>query len=135
MVLAILAFIGMLLTQDSNRSWRDLGNTTTVAKVAGQKLDAIDMEKQIDALTFGRSADLNFRNSFVEYFINSSLMENEAKSWGVGVSIDELKDLMFGENISQVVMGSSAVVDPQTRHRKSSGQCPATRAATQSRSP
>ncbi|MBL7816297.1 MAG: peptidylprolyl isomerase [Saprospiraceae bacterium] len=112
MVLAIVAFIGMLITQDSNRSWGQLGNTSTVAEVAGKELDIRDLDRKSEALYGNRGSDLNVRNTIFNNFIEEAIVNKEAEKAGLGVCKDELLDLEFGQNISPVM--AQYVGDPQT---------------------
>ena len=112
MVLAIVAFIGMLITQDSNRSWGDVSNTSTVASVAGKDMDIRDLDRTSEALYGNRGSDLNVRNSIFNAFVEDVIVSKEAKAAGLGVCKDELLDLEFGQNLSQVI--AQYVGDPQT---------------------
>ena len=112
MVLAIVAFIGMLITQDSNRSWGQLSNTTTVGKVAGNEMDIRELDRRSEVLYGNRGSDLNVRNTIFNSFVEDAIITKEAKAAGLGVCKDELLDLEFGQNMSQVV--AMYVGDPQT---------------------
>ncbi len=112
MVLAIVAFIGMLITQDSNRSWGQLSNTTTVAKVAGKEMDIRDLDRTSEALYGNRGSDLSVRNTIFNTFVEDAIVSKEAKSAGLGVCKDELLDLEFGQNMSPII--AQYVGDPQT---------------------
>ena len=112
MVLAIVAFIGMLITQDSNRSWGELSNTSTVASVAGKEMDIRDLDRTSEALYGNRGSDLSVRNAIFNSFVEEAIISKEAKAAGLGVCKDELLDLEFGQNISQVI--AQYVGDPQT---------------------
>lgn len=112
MVLAIVAFIGMLITQDSNRSWGQLNNTTTVAGVAGKELDIRDLDRTAESLYGNRGSDLNVRTSIFNSFVEEAIVSKEAKAAGLGVCKDELLDLEFGQNISPVI--AQFVGNPQT---------------------
>ncbi len=103
MVLAIVAFIGMLITQDSNRSWGQLSNTSTVAKVAGKEMDIRDLERTSESLYGNQGSDLNNRNIIFNSFVENSIVTKEATAAGLGVCKDELLDLEFGQNISPVI--------------------------------
>ena len=112
MVLAIVAFIGMLITQDSNRSWGQLSTTSTVAKVAGKEMDIRDLDRTSEALYGNRGSDLSVRNAIFNTFVEEAIISKEAKAVGLGVCKDELLDLEFGQNMSQVI--AQYVGDPQT---------------------
>ncbi len=112
MVLAIVAFIGMLITQDSNRSWGQLSNTSTVAKVAGKEMDIRDLDRTSEALYGNRGSDLSVRNALFNTFVEEAIISKEAKAIGLGVCKDELLDLEFGQNMSPII--AQYVGDPQT---------------------
>ena len=112
MVLAIVAFIGMLITQDSNRSWGQLSNTSTVAKVAGKEMDIRDLDRTSEALYGNRGSDLSVRNALFNTFVEEAIVSKEAKAIGLGVCKDELLDLEFGQNMSPII--AQYVGDPQT---------------------
>jgi peptidyl-prolyl cis-trans isomerase D len=112
MVLAIVAFIGMLITQDSNRSWGQLNNSTTVANVAGKELDIRDLDRTSELLYGNRGSDLNVRTNVFNSFVEEAIVSKEAKAAGLGVCKDELLDLEFGQNISPII--AQFVGNPQT---------------------
>ena len=112
MVLAIVAFIGMLITQDSNRSWGQLNSSSTVANVAGKELDIRALDKTAESLYGNRGSDLNVRNTIFNAFVEEAMVSKEAKAAGLGVCKDELLDLEFGENISPII--GLFVGNPQT---------------------
>jgi peptidyl-prolyl cis-trans isomerase D len=114
MVLAIAGFIFMLLTQDSNRSLGSYSNTTSVASVGGKSLEINDLESRAQVLYGERASDNNVRNALFSLFVEDVLIDKEAKSLGLGVSKDELLDLEFGQNVSQVIITNPALADPNT---------------------
>lgn len=116
MVLAIAAFIGMLLTQDSNRSWGQLtsGNTSTVASVAGKTLDIKELNKTAEAMYGAKSNDINVQNKIYGDFVDNAIMDKEADKVGLGICKDELLDLQFGANPSPEIMGNQSLVNPAT---------------------
>ena len=117
MVLAIVAFIGMLVMQDANPGGSSrgvFGNSTTVAKVAGKSLEIKDLERTGEAMYQGRGGDLQVRNSLFNFFVENALVTKEADAAGLGVCKDELLDLEFGQNISPAIMQNQALANPQT---------------------
>ena len=115
MALAIAAFIGMLFTQDSNRSWGQLTNTTTIAKVNGESLDYRELDARGQTLYQARSSDLNVRNGLFNQFVEGAIIDKEANALGLGISKDELRDLQFGKDLSPIVMSNPAFMDQNTR--------------------
>ena len=112
MVLAIVAFIGMLITQDSNRSWGQLNNSTTVASVAGKEMELRDLDRTAESLYGNRGNELSVRNTIFNSFVEGAIINKEAKASGLGVCKDELIDLEFGQNMSPVI--AQYVGNPQT---------------------
>lgn len=115
MALAIAAFIGMLFTQDSNRTWGQLTNTSTIGKVDGQTLDYRELENRAQTLYQQRASDLNVRNGLFNQFVESTVVNKEAAALGLGISKDELRDLQFGKDLSPIVMSNPAFMDQNTR--------------------
>ena len=115
MALAIAAFIGMLFTQDSNRSWGQLTNTTTIAKVNGEALDYRELDARAQTLYQQRASDLNVRNGLFNQFVEGAIIDKEANALGLGISKDELRDLQFGKDLSPIVMSNPAFMDQNTR--------------------
>lgn len=114
MALAIVSFIAMLMTQDSNRTWGSYSNTSTVASVAGKELDIRQMEKTAELMYGQKGSDLNIRNSFFNSFVESALVGKEAEKIGLGVGKDELLDLEFGPAPSSVITNNQALMqDPK----------------------
>jgi peptidyl-prolyl cis-trans isomerase D len=115
MILAIVSFIAMLITQDSNRNWGDFSSTSIVAKVAGQSLENVDLERRMAVLErlYGSRQDNTLRNIAVSMFVDNALMKQEAEKMGFGVSKDELLDLQFGPNPSQFITRMPGLNDPK----------------------
>ena len=112
MVLAIVSFIAMLITQDSNRSLSNFSgsNTTTVAKVAGKELEYQKMEQVAEDMYGNRGGDNQVRNTIFSQFVENALVTSEADKIGLGVCRDELLDLEFGPMPSQVIMSNQALM-------------------------
>ncbi len=110
MALAIVSFIAMLITQDSNRNWGSFSNTTTVAKVAGQELEIRQLEAMAETMYGNNAGDLNVRNTIFSNFVETALVNKEAENMGLGVCKDELLDLEFGTNPSQVILSNPGLM-------------------------
>ena len=114
MILAIVSFIAMLLTQDSNRTWGSYSTTSTVAKVAGQELDIRQLETTAQTMYGNNGGDLGVRNSLYSFFVENALVTKEAELLGLGVSKDELLDLEFGPNPSPAITSNQGLMqNPQ----------------------
>jgi peptidyl-prolyl cis-trans isomerase D len=110
MALAIVSFIAMLITQDSNRTWGSLSDTTTVAKVAGQELDIKQLEATAQTMYGNNASDLGARNSLYNFFVENALITKEAEALGLGVCKDELLDLEFGPNPSPAITSNQGLM-------------------------
>lgn len=114
MVLAIISFIAMLITNDSSPDgsggFDRFSNTNTVAKVAGRELTIQDLDKIAETMYGNQGNDLSVRNSIFGFFVENALISKEANALGLGVSRDELLDLEFGPNPSQVITSNQALM-------------------------
>ena len=110
MALAIVSFIAMLITQDSNRTWGSLNSSTTVAKVAGQELDIKQLEATAQTMYGNNANDLGARNSLYNFFVENALITKEAEALGLGVCKDELLDLEFGPNPSPAITSNQGLM-------------------------
>ncbi len=103
LVLALGGFIIMDIVQNAqNYSSNDMN---TAGKVAGTTIDRNELDLA-DKFLFKDKAqdDYQSRQMAWNYLVEKALVEKEAEQMGLGVSTDELKQLMFGpENISQIV--------------------------------
>jgi peptidyl-prolyl cis-trans isomerase D len=112
MVLAIVSFIAMLIMQDSNPGGGSnrFSNTSTVAKVAGQELDYTKLQETSEVMYGARGSDNQVRNMLFNQFVESALTTQEADKMGLGISKDELLDLEFGPNPSQVITSNQELM-------------------------
>ena len=114
MILAIVSFIAMLLTQDSNRTWDSYSTTSTVAQVAGQELNIRQLEANAQTMYGNNAADLSARNALFGFFVENALVVKEAEALGLGVGKDELLDLEFGPNPSPAITSNQGLMqNPQ----------------------
>jgi peptidyl-prolyl cis-trans isomerase D len=109
MVLAIASFIAMLITQDSNRNWGDINSSSTIAKVAGESLDIRELESTAQTMYGAQGGDLNVRNYLYNQFVESTLVGKEATALGLGVSQEELLELEFGAQPSQIISSNPSL--------------------------
>ena len=114
MVLAIISFIAMLIMQDSSPDGSGglnrFKNTSTVAKVAGKELDIKQLESTAELMYGTRGGDIGVRNSIFGFFVENALITKEAEKIGLGVGKEELLDLEFGANPSQVITSNQALM-------------------------
>lgn len=114
MVLAIVSFIAMLIMQDSSPDGSGglnrFKNTTTVAKVSGKELDIQKLETTASLMYGNQANDLGVRNTIFNDFINYAVVGKEAEKAGLGVGKEELLDLEFGANPSQIITSNPALM-------------------------
>jgi peptidyl-prolyl cis-trans isomerase D len=109
--LALAGFLLMDMTSGNQSLFG--GNDFTVGKVAGQKIDWKEFLQTEEILYQGSTADVYSRRAYLwSYFIEKAIIEKEAKTLGLSVSIPELKELEFGSNLSPVI--SSRFVNQAT---------------------
>jgi peptidyl-prolyl cis-trans isomerase D len=116
MILAIVSFIAMLIMQDSNPGGGSnrFSNTSTVAKVGGQELDYTKLQETAETVYGSRGSDNQVRNTLFNQFVEGALVNQEAEKMGLGISKDELLDLEFGPNPSQVITSNQGIMqDPK----------------------
>ncbi len=76
----------------------------TVGKVNGEKLDLNEFNRTENILYQNSAADIySRREQLWSYFVNKTLMRQEAEALGLAVSDAELEDLQFGSNPSPII--------------------------------
>ena len=118
MVLAIISFIAMLITQDSSPDGSGglnrFSNTSTVVKVGSKELDIKQLESTAQIMYGNQANDLSVRNTIFNSFVESAIIGKEAEKVGLGVGKDELLELEFGANPSPVITSNQAIMqNPQ----------------------
>jgi peptidyl-prolyl cis-trans isomerase D len=109
--LALAAFVIMDMTSASN-----LGGASqmTMGEVNGDKIDYRSFQTAESVLYSGSSSDIfATRNQLWDYFVENTIVNQEAEKLGLGVGFEELQDLQFGENLSPIIQQSFS--NPQTR--------------------
>lgn len=99
MVLALGGFIIMDIV--SNAQNYSSGDANTIGKINGQTIERAALENA-DKLLFSDQGDAYAtRQAAWNYLVEKNLIEQEAKELGLGVSSEELKQIMFGpDNLS-----------------------------------
>jgi len=110
LAVALSGFIIMDMTNANNMG--SFGSRTTIAEVAGQKIDYLDFQRMESALYSGSGDVYGSRNSLWNYMIENAILEEIAEDAGIGVGGDELTELEFGTNLSPIVQ--SYYRNPQT---------------------
>jgi len=110
--LALAAFI--LMDVQGSQNLGAVAGETTLGTVNGQKIDYRDYQMTEGAYYRNSQADaFTKRSSIWNYFVEKTIIENEANDLGLSISTDELKDLQFGANVSPIIQQNWA--NPQTR--------------------
>ncbi len=110
LAVALSGFIIMDMTNANNMG--SFGSRTTIAEVAGQKIDYLDFQRMESALYSGSGDVYGSRNSLWNYMIENAILEEIAEDAGIGVGGEELTELEFGTNLSPIVQ--SYYRNPQT---------------------
>ncbi len=102
MTLALGGFILMEIISNSQRN--SAGDINTLGKVNGQEIKRSDFETY-QQIIYGNAKQDPFevRGDVWDYFVENSLVKQEAEKMGLGVGKDELLDLQFGSNLSPIV--------------------------------
>jgi peptidyl-prolyl cis-trans isomerase D len=112
LVIVLLALaLASFIMQDSESS-NLFSNDTTVGKVAGEKIDILDFQKTEAALYSGGTDAYASKNSVWNYYVENAIISKIADQAGIGVGVDELTELEFGNNLSPIVR--SMYGNPQT---------------------
>ena len=79
------------------------GNQLTMGSIDGEDL-SWNRFSRVEQLLYSGGGDVFSRRNFLwNYFIEETLVNNEAEELGLGVSVRELKDLEFGANPSPII--------------------------------
>ncbi|MEE9438047.1 MAG: peptidylprolyl isomerase [Saprospiraceae bacterium] len=97
---ALAAFILMDIDNAGNQG--GIGPKQIVGEIAGTKIDYRDFQKAETALYSGGD---NFagKTGAWNYFVEKAIIDKQAESIGLNVSVPELMELQFGNNLSPVI--------------------------------
>ena len=107
--LALAAFVIMDMVNAGNQG--GIGPKQIIGEVAGQSIDYTDFQKAEQALYSGGDSYAG-KNSAWNYLAEKAIIDNQAENLGIDVSVDELMDLQWGNNLSPVIQ--SIYRNPQT---------------------
>lgn len=110
LALALASFVIMDVMGSGNSG--GMFNSTTVGKIAGQKIDYRDFQRMENALYSGSNDVYGRRNMLWNYLQEKAVVEKTNESLGLGVSQEELMELQFGNNMSPIVQNNFR--DPRT---------------------
>ncbi len=89
------------------------GNSQAVmGNIEGEKVDIRAFNSTMQMLYRGGGDVYAQRNALWNYMVEKQLVEREAENLGLGVSEEELEELMFGQNLSPII--TSRFTDPAT---------------------
>ncbi len=102
LALALGGFILMDMMGNMNRN--SSADINTLGKVNGSIIDRQEFGRYEDVIYGGATGDPYQRQASIwNYFVEKALVEKEAEALGLGVGRDELRDLQFGANPSQML--------------------------------
>jgi peptidyl-prolyl cis-trans isomerase D len=109
--LALAAFI--LMDMFSGEKSLFGGQPTSVGSINGNKVDYNEMMNIENALYAGSGGDVYARRNVLwEYFVEETLINEEAEALGLHVGKQEMMDLQYGTNLSPVIQARFR--DPNT---------------------
>jgi len=100
--LALAAFIMMDMTSAPSLGGAAPGQMT-MGEVNGEKLDYREFQITENVLFNGAGDIFEKRNSLWNYMIDKTIVSQESKAIGMGVSEQEIMDLEFGTNMSPII--------------------------------
>lgn len=103
-ILIALGVFGFLL-MDVKGNQNVAGTGSNVGKIAGEAVSYTQFQKTEESLFGGRQGGDTYakRDYLWNYIVDNILLEKESSKIGLGVSVEELKDLAFGQNLSPVI--------------------------------
>ncbi len=107
--LALAAFVIMDMTGQGGPG----GQQMTLVEVDGEKVDWTEFQRAERILYSGSDVDIfSRRNYLYNYFVDRTIIHEEADENGLAVPREELIDLQFGNNLSAIIQQRFA--DPNT---------------------
>jgi peptidyl-prolyl cis-trans isomerase D len=115
MAAALFLFIAMLMFDNPNQSLFG-GSQTTIGKIEGKKIEYQEFSNIHDMLYRNANTDGFSERSFLwNYFVDEAIVSKEAEAIGLGVSKNELLDLQFSTDVTQLSpIITSRYQNPQT---------------------
>lgn len=106
-VLIATALGGFILMDimDARKSGGLMNNSSTLAKVDGQKIDYKEFGEMERVLYANSQADsYTKRFNIWNYFLENAIVSAEAEKIGLGVGKEELNEVEFGNNLSNIII-------------------------------
>jgi len=103
-ILIALGVFGFLL-MDVKGNQNVAGTGNNIGKVDGEPISYTNFQRTEETLFGGSQGGDNYakRDYLWNYMVDNILLEKEGSKLGLGVSVEELKDLAFGQNLSPVI--------------------------------
>lgn len=113
MVLALGGFILMDIISNAQRY--SSADINTIGKVKGVEIKRSEFDTYEKLIYSNPQPGMGYqiRQQVWDYFVERTLLEKEAETLGLGVGKEELMDLQFGQNLSQVILQRFAGPDGQ----------------------
>ena len=117
----LIVFIGLgmggfLLMDMIGNNSNVFGNSSTVGEIAGKDISITDFQRRQEQLYGQASADpFSVREGTWQFYVREAIIQKEAAALGLGVSEDELNELLYGPNpqtVSPIIR--QQLGDPQT---------------------
>jgi len=108
--LALAAFVIMDMVNAGNQG--GIGPKQIIGEVAGNEIDYQDFQKTEQALFSGNADSYAGKSGAWNYLMEKGIVDKQSEDLGISVSLDELKDLQFGTNLSPVIQ--QVYRNPQT---------------------
>ena len=100
----LIVFIGLgmggFLLMDMLQNNSNIGGgSTTIGEIAGKDISITEFQRRQEQLYGNSTADqYQVREGVWQFYVREALINNEAEALGLGVSDDELSELMYGPN-------------------------------------
>jgi peptidyl-prolyl cis-trans isomerase D len=88
-----------------------------IGTINGRKVDYQQLAK-LEQMMYGNQSSLGSKGQIWEMLVDEETVKKEAAALGLTVSKEELKDLMFGTNLSPVMQGTFAGPDGQVDRKR-----------------
>ncbi|MEM9545629.1 MAG: peptidylprolyl isomerase [Bacteroidota bacterium] len=108
--LALAAFVIMDMVNAGNQG--GIGPKQIIGEIAGSEIEYQDFQKTEQALFSGSSDTYAGKSGTWNYLVEKGIIDRQSDELGVNVSVDELKELQFGTNLSPVIQ--QVYRNPQT---------------------
>ena len=104
LALALLAFVMMDMMSGGGSGVSIFSNPNEMAEVNGEKVYADEFSRRLNVAYGNSQGDRNQQvSSLWNYYFEDILLRQEAEELGIGVSKEELDDLMYGTNLSPIM--------------------------------